>query len=145
MISHNIRLLCVGVFQAYLDKNVFGENGSQVSNARFQLSFVGTLSLCFEHLMAPLSEVIRSTRGAKTVLFLGGLLIFSGLTAASFAKEVSFFLYIRIIYCVSLILMTVLFVLIDTDLASLFVPIYSMWYRSVIFIFCKNPNICFIF
>ncbi|KAI7860945.1 major facilitator superfamily domain-containing protein [Circinella umbellata] len=63
-------------------------NSCQVSNARFQLSFVGTLSLCFEHLMAPLSEVIRSTRGAKTVLFVGTILIFGGLTVTSFAKEI---------------------------------------------------------
>ncbi|KAI7860974.1 major facilitator superfamily domain-containing protein [Circinella umbellata] len=77
-----------GVLQDYFDENVFGEKGRQIPNAGLQLSFVGTLNVCLEHSMAPLSEVIRSTRGAKTVLFLGGLLIFSGLTAASFAKEI---------------------------------------------------------
>ncbi|KAI7860943.1 major facilitator superfamily domain-containing protein [Circinella umbellata] len=78
----------LGVFQDYFDQNVFGEKGRQIPNAGLQLSFVGTLCVCLEHSMAPLSETVRSTRGAKTVLFVGGLLIFSGLTAASFATEI---------------------------------------------------------
>ncbi|KAG2217785.1 hypothetical protein INT45_001110, partial [Circinella minor] len=46
------------VLQDYFDENVFGEKGRQIPNAALQLSFVGTLNVCLEHSLAPLSEII---------------------------------------------------------------------------------------
>ncbi|KAI9249756.1 major facilitator superfamily domain-containing protein [Phascolomyces articulosus] len=67
-----------GIFQDYFDQNnVFSENGEKIQHSQLRLSFVGTLSLFFEHSMAPLAEWIRSVRG-MSLLYLTQSILFGG-------------------------------------------------------------------
>ncbi|KAJ8657042.1 hypothetical protein O0I10_007376 [Lichtheimia ornata] len=79
-----------GVMQDYYEREVFGD---KVSNAAFQLSFVGTLISVFANLMGPLATILLSYFGTKVVLILGTLFIAIGLFMAGFATEI-FHLYL---------------------------------------------------
>lgn len=60
----------------------------RVANSQFQLSFVGTILEVCVNLMGPLSQIIASRFGSKTVLIIGTILATLGLELASLSTEI---------------------------------------------------------